>query len=46
MTTEEFLNLIQSHDESEILDFKENAQHQADKIGEYVSALGNLSRAV
>ncbi|KRK40513.1 ATP-binding protein [Loigolactobacillus bifermentans] len=41
MTEEELLNLIQSHDESEILDFKENALHEADKIGEYVSALGN-----
>lgn len=41
MTTEELLNLVQTHDESEILDFKENALQRADEIGEYVSALGN-----
>lgn len=41
MTNKEFLDLIQNHDESEILDFKENALRTADEIGEYVSALGN-----
>lgn len=41
MTEEELIDLIKSHNESEILDFKENALHTADEIGKYISALGN-----
>lgn len=40
MTDDELINLIQTHDESEILDYKENLS-DAQAIGEYASALGN-----
>ncbi|HEY4399360.1 MAG TPA: ATP-binding protein [Lactobacillaceae bacterium] len=40
MDTEELLELIQNHYESEVLDFKENLDF-ADEIGQYISALGN-----
>ena len=40
MELNELLDLIKTHDESEILDFKENLNLGSD-IGEYISALGN-----
>lgn len=42
MTLTELLTMIKTHDESEILDYKENLK-DADKIGEYVSSLGNAA---
>lgn len=40
MIKEELLNLIKTHDESEILDYKENLK-EPQVIGEYISSLGN-----
>ena len=40
MTNDELLTLINRHDESEILDYKENMKDKK-QIGEYISALGN-----
>ena len=40
MTDDELLKLINQHDESEILDYKEN-MNDKQQIGEYISALGN-----
>ncbi|MDM8272893.1 ATP-binding protein [Ligilactobacillus salivarius] len=40
MINDELLTLINRHDESEILDYKENMKDKK-QIGEYISALGN-----
>jgi predicted HTH transcriptional regulator len=42
MLKKELLNFIHTHDESEILDYKENLS-DAQAIGEYISALGNAA---
>lgn len=40
MKKEELLDLIKTHEESEIIDFKENLR-DGQEIGEYISSLGN-----
>lgn len=40
MTNEELLSLINTHDESEIIEYKENNDNP-ERIGKYISALGN-----
>ncbi|MFT8836757.1 ATP-binding protein [Liquorilactobacillus satsumensis] len=40
MNTQKLINFINTNDESEILDYKENLK-DAHQIGEYISALGN-----